>query len=71
MDLMVRLRPMGKRGESIDADRFERRVRMLLAAGYSTARIAKDTGASYLHTSRIVHRITNELKGSPENERNR
>lgn len=42
------------------SETFERRVRELLAAGYSAAAIAKATGKSYLHTSRIVARIEQE-----------
>lgn len=43
-----------------DSEVFERRVRELLAAGYSAAAIAKETGKSYLHTARIVARIQQE-----------
>ncbi|WP_455948124.1 hypothetical protein [Lelliottia jeotgali] len=42
------------------SETFERRVRELLAAGYSAAAIAKATGKSYLQTSRIVARIQQE-----------
>lgn len=51
---------MASKGSRRSAEIFERRVRLLLAAGYSTAAIAKETGKSYLHTSRIVARIQKE-----------
>lgn len=51
---------MASKGTRRAAELFERRVRRLLAAGYTTAAIAKETGKSYLHTSRIVARIQQE-----------
>jgi len=48
------------KGPRRSAEIFERRVRELLAAGYSAAAIAKETGKSFLHTSRIVARIQQE-----------
>lgn len=51
---------MASKGTRRASEIFERRVRLLLAAGYTTAAIAKETGKSYLHTSRIVARIQQE-----------
>lgn len=49
-----------KRGTQRNSEVFERRVRELLAAGYSASAIAKETGKTYVHTARIVARIEQE-----------
>lgn len=51
---------MSTRSDKRNAEQFERRVAELIAAGFSTAKIAKATGKSYAHTSRIVARIKGE-----------
>lgn len=61
---------MGKRGDTRNADIFERRVRQLLAAGHCPSRIAAETGKSYIHTARIAERIRNEPKGEVHEHRN-
>lgn len=51
---------MSSKADRRNAESFERRVRELLAAGYSPAAIAKETGKSYQHTARIVARVQQE-----------
>ncbi|MFV7423985.1 hypothetical protein ACNPNN_13030 [Stenotrophomonas geniculata] len=51
---------MSVKADKRSAEIFERRVRELLAAGYSPAAIAKETGKSYQHTARIVARVQQE-----------
>lgn len=51
---------MSKKSDKRNSETFERRVRELLSAGQSAARIAKETGKSYVHTQRIVERIKSE-----------
>lgn len=48
---------MSAKADKRNAEAFERRVAELIAAGFSAAQIAKQTGKSYTHTSRIVSRI--------------
>lgn len=51
---------MSSKADRRNAESFERRVRELLAAGYSPSAIAKETGKSYQHTARIVARVQQE-----------
>lgn len=51
---------MSAKADRRNSEAFERRVRELLAAGYSAAAIAKETGKTYVHTARIVARIEQE-----------
>lgn len=44
----------GKKAKKLQADTFRAKVRQMLAAGYSEARIAKETGKSLAHVSRIA-----------------
>ena len=45
---------MGKKSDKRSSDQFRAKVRELLAAGFSVAKIAKETGKSYTHTKRIA-----------------
>ena len=44
----------GTKAERRKAESFRARVRQMLAAGYSVARIAKETGKSYAHAEMIA-----------------
>ena len=45
---------MGKRSDRMASETLRARVRQMLAAGYSIARMAKETGKSVVHITRIV-----------------
>lgn len=47
------------------AETFRARVRELLAAGYSFARIAKETGESYTHTERVASQERADMEKRP------
>lgn len=51
---------MSGKSDRRNAEIFERRVRELLAVGYTAASIAKETGKSYARTVRTVQRIRPE-----------
>lgn len=51
---------MSSKSDRRNSEIFERRVSELLAAGYTAASIARETGKSYLHTVRIVQRVRSE-----------
>ena len=51
---------MSSKSDRRNSESLERRVRELLAAGYSASQIAKETGKSYAHTARIVERVKSE-----------
>lgn len=51
---------MSGKSDRRNSESFERRVRELLAAGYSASRIEKETGKTYAHTIRIVERVKAE-----------
>ncbi len=52
----------GTKSERRKAESFRLRVRQMLAAGYSVARIAKESGKSQKHTALIAAQERSELE---------
>lgn len=53
---------MGKRGSKFNSDLLRARVRQMLAAGFSEARIVKETGKSATHIARIAGQERSEME---------
>lgn len=58
---------MSTRSDRRNAETFERRVREHRGAGMSVSAIAKATGKSQLHTSRIAARVDAEVDADETN----
>lgn len=58
---------MGKRGSKFNSDLLRARVRQMLAAGFSEARIVKETGKSAAHIARIAGQERDEMESGAGN----